>query len=161
MSIREAIGEPFSCAWRARFACWLEPARRALSEEATAAAWAEGAALSDEQAIAYALRPSASDDVSTEGEPSGNPPTADEPVRRAARRPRASSTTSHVTLREREVAGLIARGLTNRQIAAALVVAEGTVANHVKSILARLGFDSRVQIAAWAIERGLHQHAPA
>ena len=40
-------------------------------------------------------------------------------------------------------------------------VAEGTVANHVKSILARHGFDSRVQIAAWAVEHGLFQRSPA
>ena len=160
MSIREAIGRSFSAAWQARFERWLEPARRALSEQATATAWAEGAATPEEQAIAYALRPPASDDAH-EGAPSSDPLTVDEPVRCAPRRPRASATTGNVTLREREVAELIARGLTNRQIAAELVVAEGTVANHVKNILARLGFDSRVQIAAWEIERGLHQHAPA
>jgi non-specific serine/threonine protein kinase len=53
------------------------------------------------------------------------------------------------------VAALVARGLTNRQIAAALVITEGTAANHVKHILARLDLDSRVQVAAWAIEHGL------
>ena len=60
--------------------------------------------------------------------------------------------------RELEVAALVARALTNRQIAEALVIAEGTVANHVKHILAKLALDSRVQIAAWAIERGLDHH---
>jgi DNA-binding NarL/FixJ family response regulator len=59
------------------------------------------------------------------------------------------------------VAALIARGLTNRQIATQLLVAEGTAANDVKNILARLGFDSRVQFAAWAIERGLLPALPA
>jgi non-specific serine/threonine protein kinase len=47
--------------------------------------------------------------------------------------------------------------MTNRQIAAELVITEGTAANHVKHILARLALDSRVQIAAWVIERGLHR----
>jgi DNA-binding CsgD family transcriptional regulator len=41
------------------------------------------------------------------------------------------------------------------------VITEGTATNQVKHILARLGLDSRVQIAAWAIERGLHQRSPA
>jgi non-specific serine/threonine protein kinase len=62
---------------------------------------------------------------------------------------------SELTSREREVAALVAQGMTNRQIAAELVITEGTAANHVKHILARLVLDSRVQIAGWAIENGL------
>jgi len=62
-----------------------------------------------------------------------------------------------LTERELEVAALVARGLTNRQIADALAISTGTATNHVKRILARLALDTRVQIAAWAIERGLHQ----
>ena len=58
------------------------------------------------------------------------------------------------------MAALVARGLTNRQIADELVITEGTAANHVKHILARLVLDSRVQIATWAIERGLHCPRP-
>jgi len=57
--------------------------------------------------------------------------------------------------REREVATLVAQGLTNRQIAERLVVTEGTATLHVKHTLAKLGFRSRAQIAAWAVERGL------
>jgi len=59
--------------------------------------------------------------------------------------------------REREVATLVAQGRTNRQIAQELVITEGTAASHVKHILARLTLDSRVQIATWAIEHGLHR----
>jgi DNA-binding CsgD family transcriptional regulator len=54
---------------------------------------------------------------------------------------------SSLTAREREVAELIARGLTNEQIAEQLVVTSGTVANHVAHILAKLGLRSRVEIA--------------
>ena len=68
---------------------------------------------------------------------------------------------TELTPRELEVAALVARGMTNRQIAEALVITEGTAANHVKHILARLVLDSRVQIAAWAIERGLTRRASA
>ncbi|HZU04683.1 MAG TPA: AAA family ATPase [Chloroflexota bacterium] len=53
-----------------------------------------------------------------------------------------------LTLREREVARLVARGLTNRQLAAELVISEGTAALHVKRILRKLGLTSRVQLAA-------------
>jgi DNA-binding NarL/FixJ family response regulator len=59
--------------------------------------------------------------------------------------------------RELEVVRLVARGMTNRQIAKELVITEGTAANHVKHILARLVLDSRVQVAAWAVEHGLHR----
>jgi hypothetical protein len=48
------------------------------------------------------------------------------------------------------VAALVARGLSNRQIAKALAIGPRTAENHVKHILARLGARSRVRIAAWA-----------
>jgi DNA-binding NarL/FixJ family response regulator len=56
-----------------------------------------------------------------------------------------------LTAREQEVAQLIARGLTNRGIADALVVTPGTVANHIAHILDKLGCSSRVQIATWLL----------
>jgi len=59
-----------------------------------------------------------------------------------------------LTPRQREIASLVASGRTNRQIAQELVLTTGTVANHVAQILDRLGLDNRVQLAAWAIERG-------
>ena len=62
---------------------------------------------------------------------------------------------SPLTRRQLEVAALIARGYTNRQIADALVLTKGTVANHVEHILHRLDFSCRSQIAVWAAERGL------
>jgi DNA-binding NarL/FixJ family response regulator len=60
-----------------------------------------------------------------------------------------------LTRREQEVARLIARGLTNRQLAEALVVTEGSAANYVQRVLNKLGFNTRAQIAAWAVEHGL------
>jgi DNA-binding NarL/FixJ family response regulator len=60
-----------------------------------------------------------------------------------------------LTEREREVASLIARGRSNREIAEALVLSERTVAVHVANTLAKLGFSSRTQIASWATARGL------
>jgi DNA-binding CsgD family transcriptional regulator len=60
-----------------------------------------------------------------------------------------------LTARERDVAALIAHGLSNRAIADELSVGERTVATHVGNILAKLDFSSRAQIAAWATDRGL------
>ncbi len=58
--------------------------------------------------------------------------------------------------REEEVAALVARGLSNREIAKLLFIGERTVESHVQSILNKLGFHTRTQIAAWAVAEGLH-----
>jgi DNA-binding CsgD family transcriptional regulator len=55
-----------------------------------------------------------------------------------------------LTGREREVSRLLAAGRSNREIADALVITEGTVEVHVKHILSKLGLKSRAQVAAWA-----------
>jgi DNA-binding CsgD family transcriptional regulator len=54
-----------------------------------------------------------------------------------------------LTRREREVAALIAQGLSNREIAGRLVVAQRTAEGHVENILSKLGFTSRTQVAGW------------
>jgi DNA-binding CsgD family transcriptional regulator len=64
---------------------------------------------------------------------------------------------ARITRREREVASLIAEGLSNAEIAQQLVLAEGTVANHLEHILRKLGLRNRVQIATWTVERGLYR----
>jgi DNA-binding NarL/FixJ family response regulator len=56
--------------------------------------------------------------------------------------------------REAEVARLVAKGLTNRQIAERLVISERTAENHVQHILGKLGFATRSQIAAWSARSG-------
>jgi DNA-binding NarL/FixJ family response regulator len=60
-----------------------------------------------------------------------------------------------LTARQREVAILIAQGLTNRQIAHALVISERTVDTHVQNILGKLELATRTQVAAWMVERML------
>jgi DNA-binding CsgD family transcriptional regulator len=59
-----------------------------------------------------------------------------------------------LTRREREVAGLVAQGLTNREIAERLVVSERTAEGHVEQIRNKLGFNNRSQVAAWAVAGG-------
>jgi DNA-binding CsgD family transcriptional regulator len=56
-----------------------------------------------------------------------------------------------LTRREREIAGLISDGLTNRAIADRLVLSERTVEGHVRSILAKLQLTNRTELAAWAL----------
>ncbi|MEU6191462.1 protein kinase [Nocardia sp. NPDC047038] len=65
----------------------------------------------------------------------------------------ADRLSSSLTKREREVANLVVEGLTNKAIAARLVISLRTANGHVEHILAKLGFTSRTQIAAWAVEQ--------
>jgi DNA-binding NarL/FixJ family response regulator len=66
--------------------------------------------------------------------------------------PRAVAT---LTEREREVLVLVAKGLSNQEIADALVISERTARTHVSNILGKLGVVSRTQAALWAIREGI------
>ncbi len=57
---------------------------------------------------------------------------------------------SDLSERERQILRLLSQGLSNRQIAARLYLAEGTVKNYVSSILSKLGVEDRTQAALWA-----------
>jgi len=81
------------------------------------------------------------------GAPAGNPTGAPGRTRRANGEQRAV-----LTPREREVAALVARGLTNRQIAAHLVISTRTAEGTVSRILTKLGLTTRTQIARWAAD---------
>lgn len=105
----------------------------ALRKEVFSAAWAEGQAMTLEQAIDYAL---------AEPEP-------------AAVEVSLKQKFGGLTAREREVAALIALGMSNREIAKTMIVGEKTVETYVTRILNKLGFKSRVEVATWAIEKGL------
>jgi non-specific serine/threonine protein kinase len=114
-------------------------ARAGLGEAAFGAAWSEGRSMTLEQAVEYAL--------ASAGAVPG-PIARKEPVTR-------DRAADPLTAREREVAAFVARGLTNRQIAEQLVIAERTAETHVQNIFNKLGFTSRAQVAAWAAEHGL------
>ncbi|MEV0946699.1 LuxR C-terminal-related transcriptional regulator [Rhodococcus sp. NPDC049939] len=64
----------------------------------------------------------------------------------------APDSSTNLTRREWQVAELVADGLTNKAIAARLVISQRTAQGHVEHILAKLGFNSRSQIAAWTVE---------
>jgi DNA-binding CsgD family transcriptional regulator len=133
---REIVGWWYEPVDQASHDQWVVPTRAILGETPFAAAWAEGRAMTLDQAIEYAL-------AWVEREKPAKP-----------RQPGREAKGDPLTAREREVAALVARGQTNREIAAALVISERTADAHVQNILNKLGFSSRAQIAAWA-ERAL------
>jgi non-specific serine/threonine protein kinase len=112
--------------------------RRALGERGLEAARREGKRLGLDAAIAFAL-----------GERAPAPP---------APPASATGTSAKATKRERQVADLIAEGLTNKAIAARLVISPRTAQGHVEHLLAKLGFTSRAQIAAWVAEQAGSEH---
>jgi DNA-binding NarL/FixJ family response regulator len=61
-----------------------------------------------------------------------------------------------LTPRQREIAALVAEGLTDAEIAGRLRIAEGTVNRHVHLALGALGLRNRVQLAVWAVLHGLY-----
>lgn len=126
----------------------VDPVREALAEgrPSVAQAWAEGEAMTLDEAVEYALSDNASEAAGVaEQSRSQTESTA------AKKQPSADP----LTPREREVAVLIAKGYTNRQIAQELIISERTAMRHVEHILGKLGVHSRAQVAAWAVEKGL------
>jgi DNA-binding CsgD family transcriptional regulator len=112
--------------------------REALGPDRFEQAFAEGAAYSFEQAVSLAL---------------GEVGEADESHSTAVFTRRKASAPGGLTRREREIAGLLAEGLTNREIAARLVISQRTAETHVDHILRKLGMTSRTQVANWVIEQ--------
>ena len=104
-----------------------------LGRTTMTAAWAEGSQLSSAEAVQLALR--ASQDAPGDQE----------------HRQGGGLAAGGLTAREREVVALIAAGYSNRAIARKLFISPATAARHVANILAKLGFSSRSQVAAWAV----------
>jgi DNA-binding NarL/FixJ family response regulator len=71
------------------------------------------------------------------------------------KRPAVDAPLDALTRREKEIAALVAQGLSNRQIAQELYLSERTIEHHVSRILRKLELASRTEIAAWATEQRL------
>jgi DNA-binding CsgD family transcriptional regulator/Tfp pilus assembly protein PilF len=117
---------------------YLADARSRLDGEVWETIFEEGRAMTLEVAIEYAL-----------SEEEGVAPSFPTPEQSRSEQPVA------LTRREEEVAALVARGLTNRQIASELHLSERTVENHVSNILGKLRLTSRTQVASWETEQQL------
>ena len=148
LELRSATGHPPSRGAGARLEDVLEPARTSLGELRASALLAEGRSMTADEAVSYAIRA-----PGTSPEDASVVPGDMVPRPRAGNglgaAPPAPAAPNMLTPREREIAGLIARGLSNRDIARELVISQATVARHVANILGKLGFSSRAQVAAW------------
>jgi predicted ATPase/DNA-binding NarL/FixJ family response regulator len=139
--LREGAARSVSPVEQSRMEKLLSAVRASLPDDEFASAWAEGRAMTLEQA--YALGISVTSSLSPAERTAG---AADRPV---------DVEDGGLTRREREIAALVATGHTNRQIADALVLSGRTVETHVHNILTKLELSTRAQIAVWATERGL------
>ncbi|MFD9667154.1 response regulator transcription factor [Rhodococcus sp. NPDC059968] len=113
-----------------------QQARRALGDRAFEAAYSNGWDTCVVDAVAFAL---------------GETRTTNQDL--------ACSDTT-LTRRERQVAQLVSKGMTNRAIASELVISQRTAQGHVEHILTKLGFNSRSQIAAWIVEQEYQSATP-
>ena len=153
-ALRESVGSAalsLSPAEQATYEAAVATTRAELGDHAFTAAMAAGRALPPEQVADAALV--------VAGPAAGAERREDTPIRLTP--PTANRDQSPLTRREREVAGLVARGLTDRQIAEMLMIAEGTVGVHLANIFGKLDLHSRAQLAVWSAENGLLATPPA
>ena len=108
-------------------------ARTRLGTRKSEGAWSDGLTMSHSRALEYAL-----------GE--------------GKREPEAVVDAGPLSRREREVVAMVAAGMTNRQIADRLFIAERTAEGHVERIRNKLGVRSRTGVATWAVEHGIVAH---
>lgn len=165
VAVCERLGTRLEPALRAQYDAQLAPARLMLGEDEAAAAETAGQAMTLADAVDETLAWLASDDGLDEAESNGEPGEAvDLPGVAAWTTPAggtAPPTLAGLTRRERDIAILLARGqTTNREIAKALVITEGTAANYVQRVLNRLELRTRAQVAAWSAEHHLHEANP-
>ncbi len=133
-AVRTATGTRAPAGWQADLARRLGSARHAVGRDSWTTAWLSGQGLTLDRAIAFAL--------------------ADAEAHRALGAV-SPSHGSQLSEREREVARLVAKGLTSREMAVRLTVTERTVNTHLERIREKLGVRSRAQITAWLLRSGL------
>jgi non-specific serine/threonine protein kinase len=127
-----AVGQPlFGSKHLLALRAKAEETARRTAGNAYEDAYAHGAAFEIEHAIAYSL-----------GEPEPRDVLVD-----------AADPAVGLTRRESQVAELVGRGLSNKEIAATLVISQRTAEGHVQRILTKFGFTSRAQVATWVAEQ--------
>jgi non-specific serine/threonine protein kinase len=127
-ALREIAGAPRADPDRSEQERLVAGVRRRLGEQSFAGEWAAGRTINPEDAARLALR---------SGEADGG-------------EPGTTRSRSMLTRRELEVAALVARGLTNRQVAEQLLVATRTIETHLEHIFSKLGVQTRAELAGWA-----------
>jgi len=129
-AVRELAGARSIPIWQDRVDAAMEEAQRMLGPEAAASALGQGRSLDFVEAVSLAQKV-------------------------AAKPTRSEAAPMGLTKRELEIAVMVAQGMSNRDMANRLAIAQRTVEGHVENIRTKLGFHSRTQIAAWAVERKL------
>jgi predicted ATPase/DNA-binding CsgD family transcriptional regulator/Tfp pilus assembly protein PilF len=145
-AVRDMVGPVRSTAAQGRLDNVLSVARRQVGEQHASRLLAEGARMGVHDAVGAAV--AFADAIARQ--PAAHANGAGQ-QRSGASSPAADRGT--LTPREQQIAGLIARGLSNRGIAAELVISPATAARHVANIFGKLGVTSRAQVAAWTAER--------
>jgi predicted ATPase/DNA-binding CsgD family transcriptional regulator len=134
-SLMQDIGTGLGPVERYHYGPYVDAARAMLEEATWEEAFAQGRTMSAEEAAEFAL----SEEVV---------PTPESP-------PAGGETDDPLTRREREVAALVARGFSNREIASEVHLSGRTIENHIANIKRKLGRSSRTEIAAWATQQRL------
>jgi len=135
-ALLEAVGAPLyvQAQDRALYEEAVEALRSRLGEETFGAAWSEGRTMALERAVDYALQP---------------PPMAPEEPASTPAFP------AGLSAREVEVLKLVARGMTNAQVAEELYVSPRTVNAHLRSVYHKIGSSTRAEATRFASEHGL------
>jgi len=131
----ESVGAEISPSNRGDFSRVVAAARAGCSPSEFKTAWSHGYALGTQGIVAEVLAAG-----------------SDRP--RISESPRG---TGPLSQREAQVAALVARGHSNREIATALIISEATVERHIANIFRKLEVRSRAQVAAWVTRQGLLQ----
>jgi predicted ATPase/DNA-binding CsgD family transcriptional regulator len=142
-ALRDGMGTPIPPAYRADYERSVAPVRTQLGEQAFAAAWAEGRAMTLEQVV-DARGPVTIPDPLPTSQP------AAPPLEKSV-----SSYPDGLTAREVEVLRLVAQGLTDAQVAQHLVISPSTVNTHLKSIYGKIQVSSRSAATRYAIDQSL------
>lgn len=137
-SLLDTLGLTLGPAERYHYGPYIAAAKDQLDETSWGAAWAEGREMTAEQAVEYAVSEKESE-VSAPEEVR-----VDQPI-------------PEITKREKEIAALIACGLSNREIASEFTISERTVEKHIANVLKKLDLPSRYQVAIWMRERQLSE----
>ena len=127
-----SVGTPLPSIWESYHDACEAAVRDRLGPRAEAA-FAKSALWSTDEMIAFALE-------------------EDLPMAPGARSKASPTPDARLSLRERQTAKLVAHGLSNKEIAADLVLSERTVETHIRHVMDKLGVSSRVEIAVWAAD---------
>jgi DNA-binding CsgD family transcriptional regulator len=136
-ALRAAIGVPQSPLHRDLLESWLHRLKLAVGDQVSARNWAMGQAMSSHEAIEMALA------------------LHESVARRSQPRADGSDLPAGLTSREAEVLRLVAKGQSNKEIAAELVISVNTVQRHLGNILFKTGLANRTQAASYAHRAGI------